>query len=48
MQVSEKRLLASIHDVAPCFESQVDRLADLIEQPGLKGAGQRIVLPAGW
>ena len=25
------RLLASIHDVAPCFEGQVDRLADVIE-----------------
>ena len=48
MQVSEKRLLASIHDVAPCFESQVDRLADLIEARLGPARYAMLVVPDHW
>jgi predicted deacetylase len=30
MRVSDRRLLASIHDVGPMFETEVDRLVDLL------------------
>lgn len=48
MQVSEKRLLVSIHDVAPCFESQVDRLADLVEARVGKARYAMLVVPDHW
>jgi len=43
-----KRLLLSIHDVAPCFESQVDELADLLA--GLVGGPRfaMLVVPDYW
>lgn len=43
-----KRLLVSIHDVAPCFEGQVDRLADLVA-PHLGGMRlAMLVVPDYW
>ncbi|EIZ79305.1 polysaccharide deacetylase [Novosphingobium sp. Rr 2-17] len=48
MQVSEKRLLVSIHDVAPCFESQVDRLADLVEARVGRARYAMLVVPDHW
>lgn len=43
-----KRLLVSIHDVAPCFESEVDRLADLLS--GILGQRRlaMLVVPDHW
>ncbi|WP_394659993.1 DUF2334 domain-containing protein [uncultured Novosphingobium sp.] len=43
-----KRLLLSVHDVAPCFESEVDRLADLLS--GLAGGPRlaMLVVPDHW
>jgi predicted deacetylase len=45
---SRKRLLASIHDVSPCFESAVDRLADRFQ--ALLGAPRfaMLVVPNYW
>lgn len=48
MPVSEKRLLASIHDVAPCFESEVDRLSDLIEARLGPARYAMLVVPDHW
>jgi len=48
MRASEKRLLASIHDVAPCFESQVDRLADLIDARLGPARYAMLVVPDHW
>lgn len=43
-----RRLLVSIHDVAPCFESEVDRLTDLLS--GLLGGPRlaMLVVPDHW
>jgi predicted deacetylase len=45
---SRKRLLASIHDVSPCFESAIDRLADRLQ--ALLGAPHfaMLVVPDYW
>ncbi len=45
---SRKRLLASIHDVSPCFESEVDRLVERLE--ALLGAPRfaMLVVPDYW
>ena len=45
---SGKRLLASIHDVSPCFESQVDQLTDRLQ--ALLGAPRfaMLVVPDYW
>ncbi|AXB76554.1 DUF2334 domain-containing protein [Novosphingobium sp. P6W] len=48
MPASEKRLLTSIHDVAPCFESEVDRLADLIEARLGPARFAMLVVPDHW
>lgn len=42
------RLLTSIHDVAPCFESQVDRLADLIDARLGPSCFAMLVVPDHW
>lgn len=48
MPASPKRLLASIHDVSPCFESDIDRLADRLQ--GLLGGPRfaMLVVPNYW
>ena len=48
VSTSPKRLLASIHDVSPCFEGEVDCLADRLE--GLLGAPRfaMLVVPNYW
>lgn len=46
---ANRRLLAAIHDVAPRFESEVDQLADLVDER--LGAGSRfamLVVPDHW
>ena len=44
----DKRLLVSIHDVAPCFEAEVDRLLDLLA-PILGGPRlAMLVVPDHW
>ncbi|MGO4166337.1 DUF2334 domain-containing protein [Novosphingobium sp. YAF33] len=48
MPVSERRLLVSIHDVAPCFESEVDRLADLIDARLGPARYAMLVVPDHW
>lgn len=49
MQASEpRRLLTSIHDVAPCFESEVDRLADVIEARLGPSRYAMLVVPDHW
>lgn len=48
MSVSERRLLVSIHDVAPCFESEVDRLADLIDARLGPARYAMLVVPDHW
>jgi uncharacterized protein len=48
MPASERRLLASIHDVAPCFEGEVDRLADLIDARLGPARYAMLVVPDHW
>jgi uncharacterized protein len=43
----ERLLLASIHDVSPRFESEVDRLLDLLE-PHVGGRLAMLVVPNHW
>lgn len=45
---SYRRLLVSIHDVAPCFETQVDRLADRIEAHVGPARFAMLVVPDHW
>jgi predicted deacetylase len=44
---TQKLLLASIHDVSPRFESEVDRLMDLLA-PHASGAVAMLVVPNHW
>ena len=48
MPASDRRLLASIHDVGPMFETEVDRLVDLLSEHlgGLRFA--MLVVPDHW
>ena len=45
---STKRLLASIHDVGPRFEAEVEHLADLLESRLGKGHFAMLVVPDHW
>ncbi|AIT82248.1 DUF2334 domain-containing protein [Novosphingobium pentaromativorans] len=45
---STKRLLASIHDVSPRFEAQVDQLAGVLENHLGKGRFAMLVVPDHW
>lgn len=43
-----KRLLLSVHDVAPCFESEVDRLTDLLARIAGGPRLAMLVVPDHW
>ncbi|CDO37933.1 MULTISPECIES: DUF2334 domain-containing protein [Novosphingobium] len=45
---STKRLLASIHDVGPRFEAEVDQLAELLENRLGQGRFAMLVVPDHW
>src|SRR5213075_1602060 len=45
--LSERLLLASIHDVSPRFESEVDRLLDLL-RPHVRNRLAMLVVPNHW
>ncbi|KQM13354.1 DUF2334 domain-containing protein [Novosphingobium sp. Leaf2] len=48
MRTSDRRLLASIHDVSPRFEGEVDRLADLITRRLGPSRYAMLVVPDHW
>ncbi|QDC35962.1 DUF2334 domain-containing protein [Sphingobium fuliginis] len=43
-----KRLLLSLHDVGPCFESEVDRLLDRLSMHAAPGTLAMLVVPNHW
>lgn len=43
-----KRLLLSVHDVAPCFESEVDQLTDLLTRLAGGPRLAMLVVPDHW
>lgn len=48
MPRSDRLLLTSIHDVSPCFEAEVDRLADAIATATGSGRFAMLVVPDHW
>src|SRR5690348_13096779 len=47
MAAPERLLLASIHDVSPCFEDEIDRLVDLLDPHVGRRIGM-LVVPNHW
>ena len=48
MLTSDRRLLVSIHDVAPCFEEQVDTLVRRVEAHVGRARFAMLVVPDHW
>jgi len=46
--MTAKRLLLSVHDVAPCFESEVDRLTDMLARLAGGPRLAMLVVPDHW